>query len=139
MKTKVSLLVILITAVLFSGCVGTNVLGVFDESVPEEMLSHLEIRNNLSVVLFNNQPVQWAPGLIQNSVTISVPAGENNFIVTWTESVNRGGGFYDIITRTADVSKEFLPGHSYRIYMQSIWLIFFTIKNVRIKEVSRPR
>jgi amino acid permease len=139
MKTKISLLVILITAVLLSGCVGTNALGVFDESVPEEMLSHLEIRNSLSIALFNNVPVQWSPGLTQNSVTISVPAGENSFVVTWIESHHRGGGFYDNITITANVSKEFLPGHGYRIYMQRIWLVFFTIKNVKIKEVSRPR
>lgn len=134
MRIKEFLFVSLAAVILFSGCVGTNAMGVFDISIPEEKLSHLQIRNNLSVVLFNSQPVEWAPGLTQNKVTISLPPGEHSFMVRYFVSDNRGHH-----TVTANIpATTFLPGHTYRIYKRNIWLVFFTITNVRIRDVT-PR
>ena len=124
---------VLAIVILAGGCVGTNALGVIDESIPSERLSHLEIRNNMTVVLWNNQPVEWSPdGMTNSRVSISLPPGEHSFTVRWTES--------NILdwheTRNIEPT-EFLPGHSYRIYQQKIWLLFFTIKNVKIKDVTK--
>ena len=138
MKTKIAILAVLAIAVLAGSCVGTNALGVLDESVPPESLSHLEVRNNLTVVLWNNQPVEWTPeGLGNSRVTISLPPGEHSFTVRWTESQTQQG-FTRSWYETRDIEPTtFLPGHSYRISQQRIWLIFFTVKNVRIKDVTK--
>lgn len=136
MKTKTLLLTVLACAVVLNACVGTKALGVLDESIPEEMLCHLEIRNNLAVILFNNQPVEWAPGLAENKVTISLPPGEHSFGVRYFVQRNYAG-----MTTTEPVlqsigATEFIPGHSYRIYKQDIWILFITITNIKIKDVT---
>jgi len=136
MKTKIALLAIVAGAILMSACVGVNHIGVFDESVPEQNQCFLEIRDNLSVILFNNQPVNWEPGLTKNKVTIYVPPGENTFVVTYVQTRNIPGSnlvTHDTISKT--VSMEFLPGHSYQIYKQETWLLLLTVTTVGIKEV----
>jgi len=127
---------VLLGLLFFSGCAGTTALGVLDESVPQASLSNLEIRNNLRVVLYDDQPVDWYPvGLTNSRVTISIPPGNHTFLLTWEESVNRGGVVWSE-TRQATVEQECLPGHNYRIYQQKIWLLFFTITNIKVKDVS---
>jgi hypothetical protein len=126
----------LAASVLLSSCVGTKALGVLDDSIPEEMQSHLEIRNNLTVILYDNQPVEWAPGFTQNRVTISLPPGEHSFLVKWIVTSGSGANVR-YHTRTGEVpTTEFLPGRSYRIYKQSIWVVFFTIERIKIKDVT---
>jgi len=120
----------------FSGCVGTTALGVLDESVPQASLSNLELRNSMRVVLYDNQPVDWGPtGLTNSRATISIPSGNHTFMLTWVESVNHGGLAW-AETRNATIEQECLPGHNYRIYQQKIWLLFFTITNIKVKEIS---
>jgi len=136
MKTKIALLAVFAGAMLMSACVGINHIGVFDEMVPEQDQCLLEVRNNLSVILFNNQPVSWESGLTKDKVTIFVPPGDNTFVVTYVQARNLPGS--NLITHntvSTTLNMEFLPGHSYRIYKQEIWLIFFTITTVRIREV----
>ena len=118
-----------------AGCVGTTALGVLDESVSEESLCPLEIRHKLAVVIYDNQPVEWSPAFTSNKVTIALPPGEHTFMTRYFESQSNG---YYSTTRpvTNTVSAVFLPGHSYRIYKQVIWLIFFTVVNVKIKDVT---
>jgi hypothetical protein len=136
MKTKAVFLAILASAVLFGSCVGTKALGVLDESVPEEMRCDLEIRNNLSVVLFNNRPVEWAPGLSENKVTITLPPGNHTFGVRYYISRSVGYNLYETVPVMKTVELEFIPGHSYRIYKQDIWLLFITITNIKVKDVT---
>jgi hypothetical protein len=120
---------------LMSACVGVEHLGVLDESIPEEQQCLLEVRDNMRVVMFNNQPVDWYPGgLTKDKVTIYVPPGDNNFVVTYVVS-STYGGMTTYSTISKNVGMEFLPGHSYRIYMQKIWLLIVTIRNVKIKEI----
>jgi hypothetical protein len=114
-------------ALALAGCVGTTALGIFDDSVPEELLCPLEIRNNVVVIVYDNKPVEWAPALTANKVTISLPPGEHTFMIRY------GDGDY---TLTNQITEEFLPGHSYRIYKQKIWLLFFTITNIKFKDVT---
>jgi PBP1b-binding outer membrane lipoprotein LpoB len=135
MKTKIVLLAILASAVLMSACVGIEHLGVFDESVPEEQQCFLEVRNNLSVILFNNKPVNWSPGFAKDKMSIYVPPGENTFMVTYVVQRSIGNNLYVYDTISNTVGMEFLPGRSYRIYKQEIWLVFFTMPIVKIKEV----
>ena len=139
MKTKIALLAILASAVLMSACVGIEHLGVFDESVSEEAQCFLEVRNNLSVVLFNNMPVSWSSGLTKDKITIYVPPGENTFVVTYQVQKQIGYNLYTTETVSRTVSMEFLPGRSYRIYKQETWLIFLTITSVKIKEVPSKK
>jgi len=136
MKRKIALLAILAGAMLMSACVGVNHIGVFDESVPEQNQCLLEVRNNLSVILFNNQPVSWESGLTKDTVSIYVPPGENTFVVTYVQTRNLPGS--NLVTHNTvsnTVSMEFLPGHSYQIYKRDIWLVFLTVTTVGIKEV----
>ena len=123
--------------ILFSACVGINNLGVLDETVPEAMRANLEIRNNLTVILYNDQPVNWSSGLTQNRVTIALPPGESTFLVQWTETSGSGAHAMHY-TRTQTVSMNFLPGRDYRIDKRNIWLLFITITNARIRDVT-PR
>jgi hypothetical protein len=126
----------ILAVLIFAGCVGTTTLGVLDESVPQESLCPLELRNNLSVIIYDNQPVEWeAEGLGNSRVTISLPPGEHTFMTRYYVSRN-SGGFYTTYTYTNTVTETFIPGHSYRIYIQKIWLVFFTINNVKIKDVT---
>jgi hypothetical protein len=136
MKIKAVLLAVLACAVLFGSCVGTKALGVLDESVPEEMRCDLEIRNSLSVVLFDNRPVEWAPSLSENKVTITLPPGKHTFGVRYYVSRSIGNNLYETVPVMQTVEEEFFPGHSYRIYKQDIWLLFFTITNIKIKDVT---
>ena len=136
MKTKIAVGAMVVAGVmLMSACVGVEHLGVLDESIPEEQQCLLEVRDNMRVVMFNNQPVDWYPGgLTKDKVTIYVPPGDNNFVVTYVIS-STYGGMTTYSTISKNVGMEFLPGHSYRIYMQKIWLLIVTIRNVKIKEV----
>ena len=137
MKTIRFFLLVMTAVTLLSACVGINAIGVFDDSVPEAQLCNLEIRNSLAVILFNNQPVEWAPNLLQNRVTIALPPGEHTFTVRYF--VTRGTGPHaQTVAETSNVAMRFIPGHSYRISRQNIWLVFFTITNIRIKDVT-PR
>jgi hypothetical protein len=145
MKNKAAVLIpaIMACAVLLGACVGTNALGVLDESVPEEMLCHLEIRNSLAVILFNNRPVEWAPGPIDNKVTISLPPGEHKFGVKYYQSqkvVTVKDGIastsYEEVAVLDIVETEFMPGRSYRMYRQNIWLIFFSFSIIKVKDVT---
>jgi hypothetical protein len=132
---KTLFIVGIIAVLIFSGCVGTKSLGVLDPSVHEDYQCPLEIRNGLAVVLYDNMPVDWFPDFSQNKVTISLPPGQHSFIVKWTTS-SSNGAYTTTYTNTETINQEFLPGHSYRIYKQSIWLIFFTITNIKIKDVT---
>lgn len=135
MKTSV-LLTVVMGALLLGGCVGTTVLGVLDESTPEDQRCPLEVRNNLSVVLFDNEPVEWDSKLTNDKFTIDLPPGGHTFMTKYYITENYGYGGSRTRTVTANVSMEFLPGHSYRIYRQDIWLLFLTLRNVKIKEVQ---
>jgi hypothetical protein len=92
----------------------------------------LEIRNSLSVIVYDNQPVDWSPQYVEDSkVSISLPPGRHTFIIPYYESAQ------NITVRlTATIRQEFLPGHSYRIYEQKFWLLFLTITNIKIKDVT---
>ena len=135
MKTKIALFAIMVCAVLTGACVGVNHLGVLDESVPEEQRCFLEVRNDLSIIMFNNQPVKWESEFTKDKFTIYLPPGENTFLVTYVEARTFAGvTTYDTISNT--VSMEFLPGHSYRIYKQKIWLLALTITSIKIKDMT---
>jgi len=136
MKTKMAFVSIIIAAIMMSACIGVNHLGVLDEKIPEENRCFLEVRNDLTVVLFNNQPVSWSPGLTKNAVSIYLPPGNHTFMVRWIYVENAGSMHARNVDRTATVSMEFQPGRSYQIYKQKIWLIFFTIESVKIKETK---
>ena len=136
MRAKAVLFTILAVTVLLGACVGTKALGVLDESVPEESQCPLEIRNNLAVILFNNQPVEWAPGLTENKVTISLPPGEHSFAVRYYVSRSYGAYTESVPVVKSVEATEFIPGHSYRIYRQNINLLIVTITNIKIKDVT---
>jgi hypothetical protein len=126
----------ILAVLIFAGCVGTTALGVLDESVPQEFLCPLEIRNNVSVIIYDNQPVEWeAEGLGNSRVTISLPPGEHTFMTRYYIT-SSNGRYSTTYTMTDTVSQTFLSGHSYRIYKQKIWLLFFTINNIKIKDVT---
>lgn len=134
MKTT-KLLVPALIALALAGCVGTTALGVLDESIPEEFQCPLEIRD-LAVIVYDNQPVEWAVSSIgDNKVTITLPPGEHTFMTRYYET-RTSGNYTQTYPVTNTLSAEFLPGHSYRIYKQNIWLLFFTITNVKIKDVT---
>ena len=135
-KRTIGITTLLLSLVVLSGCVGTNAIGVLDESVPEQALVNLELRNDLSISLYNNQPVDWGPsGLTQSRTTISIPPGNHKLLVTWRESVT-SNGWTQHYTKTKEIEHEFQAGNNYRIYMQKIWLVFFTLKDVKIKEIT---
>ncbi|MDR1972421.1 MAG: hypothetical protein LBQ46_10935 [Treponema sp.] len=124
---KLELLVLALAALALGGCVGTTALGILDNDVPEVLLCPLEIRNSISVILYDNKPVEWKPAFADSKVTISLPPGEHTFMIRYYEGGSPG---------TGQITQEFLPGHSYRIYKQRIWLVFFTIFNVKCKDVT---
>jgi hypothetical protein len=137
---KAGLFGLVLVIAAFTGCVGTTALGVWDESIPEESLCTLELRNNLAVIVYDNQPVEWVPnGLTNSRTTISLPPGEHTFMTRYFASQSVNHGSYTQVTSypvTTQITQEFLPGHSYRIYKQNIWLIFFTITNIKIKDIT---
>jgi hypothetical protein len=136
MKTKAVFLTILACAVLFGSCVGTRALGVFDESVPASMSCDLEIRDNLAVVSFNDIPVEWAPGLTDNRVTITIPSGNHTFRVRYFITQSFGDQSITIpVTETVE-GTELFPGRSYCIYKEEIWLVLVTVTNIKIKDVT---
>jgi hypothetical protein len=131
--------VLALTALALTGCVGTTALGILDNSLPEEFLCPLEIRNNLAVIVYDNQPVEWEPGPADNKVTITLPPGEHTFMTRYYKTVTTNYGNYSVSNRyavTDTLTQEFLPGHSYRIYKQSIWLVLFTIDTIKCKDVT---
>jgi len=133
---RVFLFLALAASVVFSACVGTKALGSLDDSIPEEMQSHLEITNNLSVILFDNQPVEWAPGFTDNKVKISIPAGQHSFLVKWNETRGSGANMRTV-SRTAQIpTTEIVAGRTYRIYKQKIPLLIVTIINIKIKDIT---
>ncbi|MCL2763182.1 MAG: hypothetical protein FWD36_08275 [Treponema sp.] len=137
MKTKIALLAILVVgAVSYSACVGLQDMGVLDDSIPEEKRCYLQIRDNLAVILYNNQPVEWKPALTKNKISIVLPPGESTFMVQYYVSGRDMSGFSTTQMKTATVNMEFIPGRSYRIYKQNIWLVFFTLTNIKIKDVT---
>ena len=137
MKLKLFIGMILTAAILLGACVGTKALGILDETIPEGMQCNLEIRNNLAVILYNNQPVEWAPGFTQNKVTIAIPPGEHSFMTRYYASRNVGPNMTETYAVTANIpATEFKPGHSYRIYKQNIWIVIGTITKVKIKDVT---
>ncbi|MDR1429137.1 MAG: hypothetical protein LBI85_02515 [Spirochaetaceae bacterium] len=122
----------------FAGCVGTTALGVLDESIPESEQCPLELRNNLAVVIYDNQPVEWGPDrLTANKASISIPPGDHTFVIRYYQTRNYGG-MNETTAETATITQEFLPGHSYRIYQSKIWLLFITISSIKCKDVT-PR
>jgi hypothetical protein len=131
---RLALIALALAALTLAGCVGTTALGILDESVPEESRCPLEIRG-LSVVVYDNKPVEWVPTFTSNKVTITLPPGEHTFMTRHFES-QTSGNYTTTYVVTNTLKQEFLPGHSYRIYRQVIWLIFFTIANVKIKDVT---
>jgi hypothetical protein len=125
-----------VAVLILAGCTGITALGVLDESVPEESQCPLEIRNNLAVIIYDNQPVEWmSEGMGNTRASISLPPGEHTFMTRHYET-RTSGYFTTTYTITNTLNATFLPGHSYRIYRQNIWLIFFTITNVKIKDVT---
>jgi hypothetical protein len=100
------------------------------------MRCDLEIRDSLSVVLFNNRPVEWVPGLSDNKVTITIPPGKHTFGVRYFVSRSIGNNLYETVPVMANVEEEFLPGHSYRIYKQEVWLLLVTVTTIKIKDVT---
>ncbi|MCL2229794.1 MAG: hypothetical protein FWC01_01735 [Treponema sp.] len=137
MKKEILLMAILAAAVSLGSCVGLNDLGILNENIPEEMRVNLEIRNNLSVALYNNMPVNWSPGLTKNAVAIVIPPGESTFLVRWTET-SGSGAYMRTYDRTKTLTQTLIPGHSYQIRKTVIWLLFITITDVSIKDVT-PR
>jgi hypothetical protein len=135
MKTSM-MFVLTLAALAFTGCVGTTALGILDESIPEKSLCPVEIRNNLAIIVFDNQPVNWAPELTSNKVTISLPPGEHTFMTRYYASRSYGYNYTETYPVTNTIAQEFLPGHSYRIYKQNIWLVFITVTNIKIKDVT---
>jgi hypothetical protein len=131
---KTKLLVLALVALALAGCVGTTALGILDESIPEESQCPLEIRN-LAVIVYDNQPVEWVSKFGDNKITITLPPGEHTFMTRYYES-RTTGNYTQTYPVTNTLSQEFLPGHSYRIYKQSIWLIIVTINTVKIKDVT---
>jgi hypothetical protein len=132
---KLHVLVLALAALAFTGCVGTTALGVLDESVPEAFLCPLEVRNNLAIIVYDNQPIVWAPEFTSNKFTISLPPGEHTFMVRYYES-RQIGSVSESYPVTDTITQEFLPGHSYRIYKQTIWIVIGTISFVKIKDVT---
>jgi hypothetical protein len=125
----------LLAFLVFTGCVGTTDLGVLDSSIPEDMRCPLEVRS-LSVILYDDQPVDWSTGSIKdNKFTIALPPGPHSFMVKWYTSYNNGN--YTVTqAQTENVKADFVPGHSYRIYQQNIWLLIFTITKIKVKDVT---
>jgi hypothetical protein len=134
---KLGSIVLTLVTLAFTGCVGTTALGVLDDSVPEESLCPVEIRNSMAIIIYDNQPVEWAPEFTSNKVTISLPPGEHTFMTRYFVTRTLAGGFTETYPVTNTLSGVFLPGHSYRIYKQSIWLVFFTITNIKIKDLRK--
>jgi hypothetical protein len=131
---KTDLLVLALIALALTGCVGTTVLGVLDESIPEESQCPLEIRK-LAVIVYDNQPVEWITELGANKIAITLPPGEHTFMTRYY--VERRDQYFTTTYPVLNtITQEFLPGHSYRLYRQSIWLILFTINNIKIKDVT---
>jgi hypothetical protein len=128
---------VLAATVLFGACVGLRDLGVLDEMVPEDLRANLQVRNNLWVILFNDQPVEWIPtGFGRSRMAISLPPGEHSFMVRWTTTTGgagHGGGFTNVHTRTVNI--EMLPGRTYRIDMQN----FIIFERLRVRDVTPRR
>jgi hypothetical protein len=127
MNSMKKLIPLTLALTVLAGCVGTTALGILDDSVPEEFLCPLEIRNNMAVIIYDNKPVEWKSGFTDNKVTISLPPGGHTFMIRYSDG--------DYI-RTTQITQEFLPGYSYRIYKQRIFLLFFTIINIKCKDVT---
>jgi hypothetical protein len=133
---KISIIASVFCVFVLAGCVGTTALGILDETIPEEAQCPTELKN-ISVILYDNKPVEWGPAkFTDNKAIISLPPGEHKFTARYYESRNIGGGMSQTYPVAVKVEKEFLPGHSYRIYKQSIWIIFATINTVKIKDIT---
>ncbi|GHV02798.1 hypothetical protein FACS189485_04290 [Spirochaetia bacterium] len=133
----------LLTALFLSGCASvTTDKGVFDPSIDEDRQSYLEVHNGMSVTQFDETFVNWSPdGLFSGTTLVTIPAGAHAFQGTYTVTTTNNG-FSN--TRTIHFSLdtkdlkagECLPGHTYKIYQQKIWVIFFTITNIKIKDIT---
>jgi hypothetical protein len=131
---------------LFVTCV-TN-LGVLDETVPQAELSHIHLWDDIRVVVFNDQPVDWRASGFANRATISIPSGRHSLMVAWTvereiEPVPSYGPSTEHINLTNIFYQEFRPGHIYRI-SQRIGILGFlfprwVLPHVEIRDVTRSR
>jgi len=136
MKAKIAFFLMLTAAFICSSCIGLKDLGVLDESVPEAERVNLEIRNSLSVITYNNKPVNWGSGLTKDKVAIVLPPGKSTFTVKWYEVQNAGSAMQRTVDRTSTVTIDMLPGRSYRIYKQNINLLIINFTNIKTKDVT---
>jgi hypothetical protein len=132
----------LLAVMMLGGCAsGTVDKGVFDSSIPDDQQCYLQIQNAMSVKQFDETFVNWSPDgtwIGDKAVTsVTIPAGTHKFNGTYSYQVQYGG-VTETKTASFSVDGECLPGHTYKIYQQKIWLIFLTITNVKFKDIT-PR
>lgn len=116
----------------FGACATTTELGVFDDSVPEDQLCLLEVHDYMAIILFNNMPVKWTG---DGRFRIYLPPGEHSFTLVFDD----GSVLLTVLlmeevsfTHTRSVTKEFIPGHSYRFDKKK----FLGIPFVGIKDIT---
>jgi len=105
-------------------------------SILKDGWCHLEIVNDLTVVLFNDLPVEWVQGLTGDKTDIILTPGKHSFKVKYSKT-GKNGKFPDINMVFTKISPtKFISGRSYRIFRQNIPFFIGTKTNIRIKDIT---
>jgi hypothetical protein len=136
-RLNVSALGIAVFLLALSGCASVVTdKGVYSPDVPPEQSCTLEMRG-LVVNAFNGSPVLWAPdSLFSKTTKVVIPAGQHTFAGYYSYTVSRQGGFSSVINKDFSNTQNCLPGHTYRVYLKTTWIIVWTIRKVKIKDIT---
>jgi hypothetical protein len=136
MKAKSLWLVGIAVLVVASGCATITAKDLtFDESLPASRACSFELRDNLSISLFDGKPVKWESSFFGSRTNISnVPAGKHRFVLNWTTTRTWGDGHVDYIPHHVEFEQDFEAGHTYR----GTHFVFLGIDfGVKVKDVTK--
>jgi hypothetical protein len=139
MKAKSLWLVGIAVLVAVSGCATITAKNLkFDETLPESQACTLELQDNVSISLFDGNPVKWEASFFGSRTNFSnFPVGHHRFVLNWTTTRCWGAGGVggvDIIPHHEEFEQDLEAGHTYRV---THFVLFGIDFGVKIKDVTK--
>jgi len=116
MKKSISILFLFVLAVLFATCASakTGKRIEMDNLLPLEETCTLEVEDGIIITSFDGDPDAFKPVDFWGTTVITrVPAGRKSFMIRYVVQAQQ----YTHATDKSFINQEFLPGHTYRLYI----------------------
>jgi hypothetical protein len=141
MKAKNPLTLGIVLLVLSSCASITTKYLTFSEEPPASPVCNLELWNNISISLFDGEPVKWAPGFFGSRTNISnVPAGRHLFVLDWTTDERYfGSSDPHYVSHHEEFEYTFEAGHTYQA-AHFVWTFIVVLDfGIKIKDITQKR